>query len=54
MGAVHTISFSSVIEDADDMDATQLDNRDDRPFKCNDFIVVDDNARITLLKASLF
>jgi hypothetical protein len=28
--------------------------KDYKPFVCNDFIVVDDNARITLLKASLF
>lgn len=28
--------------------------KDYKPFSCNDFIVVDDKARITALKASLF
>ena len=28
--------------------------KDDKPFLCNDFIVVDDKARVTMLKASLF
>ena len=28
--------------------------KDDKPFICNDFIVVDDKARVTLLKASLY
>ena len=40
------------MEDGEDGDAGE--DREDRPFRCNDFIVVDDNARITLLKASLF
>ena len=26
----------------------------EKPFECKDFIVVDDKARITMLKSSLF
>jgi hypothetical protein len=29
-------------------------NKENPEFVCNDFIVVDDNARITMLKSSLF
>jgi len=29
-------------------------NKDYPEFVCNDFIVVDDNARITMLKSNLF
>lgn len=46
-------------EDADGYhdreDGSKIDAKKDYPeFKCNDFIVVDDNARVTMLKSALF
>jgi cilia- and flagella-associated protein 251 len=58
LGSIHTISFSNVMEDGEnelaDSQASGDKLKDYKPFLCNDFIVVDDNARITMLKASLF
>lgn len=54
LGAIHTISFSDVQEDYDDPQDSRASHEKDKVFVCNDFIVVDDKARITLLKSSLF
>jgi len=52
------ISFSDMQEDGEpdpqDSRATQDKFHNDKAFSCKDFIVVDDRARITLLKSSLF
>lgn len=60
LGAIHTISFSNVQEDNDNAeigDSRMSQDRDpnyQKKFLCNDFIVVDDNARVSLLKSSQF
>jgi hypothetical protein len=58
LGAIHTISFSDLQEDgevdAQDSRVSQDKLHNDKAFSCKDFIVVDDRARITLLKSSLF
>lgn len=58
LGSIHTISFSNIQEDGGspvaDSRATNDKLRDYKSFVCNDFIVIDDNARISLLKASQF
>ena len=59
IGSVYTISFSSVKEDSDsvaleDSRASGDKIKDYNPFVCNDFIVIDDKARITMLQESLF
>jgi WD40 repeat protein len=56
IGSIHTISFSS--ETSRQLNADNFDKEKDslagEPFICPDFIVVDDKARVTLLKAELF
>ncbi len=59
LGSIHTISFSNVQEDGDEDNIADSRTSNDKiknykQFVCNDFIVVDDKARITLLKANLF
>lgn len=59
LGSIHTISFSNLQEDNSSQPVadSRISNdklRDYKNFVCNDFIVVDDNARISLLKASQF
>jgi len=56
LGSIHTISFSDVQEDYDPQESHMTNEKIkmEKPFECRDFIVVDDRARITLLKSSLF
>ncbi len=59
MGSVFTISFSAIQDDSESaaIEDSRVSNdkiKDYTPFVCNDFIVIDDKARITMLKASLF
>lgn len=60
LGSIHTISFSDLQEDSANsppIGDSRISNdklRDYKNFVCNDFIVIDDNARISLLKASQF
>ena len=56
LGSIHTISFSDVQEDYDP-EESRMSNQKlkmEKPFECKDFVVVDDKARITMLKSSLF
>lgn len=53
IGSIHTISFSSETTSSKNPDAEE-DNPSDEQFICPDFIVVDDKARVTLLRAELF
>lgn len=58
LGSIHTISFSNISEDEDlpfaDSQLNESEKEKEKNFNCNDFIVIDDNARISLLKASQF
>lgn len=58
VGSITNISFSN--ETLQEGDSIRLNKEDedlddnDKPFVCPDFIVVDHDAKVTLLKASLF
>jgi WD40 repeat protein len=57
IGSIHTISFSSETTRSSKEDTIGEKERDPlagEPFICPDFIVVDDKARVTLLRAELF
>ena len=56
LGSIHTISFSNLQEDRDGDDSriSGEKNKEFKRFVCNDFIVVDDNARVSLLKSQQF
>ena len=54
IGSIYTISFSSEITSSKNPDEDDDNHKDDDLFLCPDFIVVDDKAKVTLLRAELF